>query len=87
MTREQLESSSKERTCTELKKDENARARAEREQNERIVARSEKSKRDKEGSEDGGGRLERRDQTTKRRSKTNICRKQGGHKLENKVTW
>ena len=62
------------------------RARAEREQNERIVARSEKSKKDKEGSEDEEGRLERRDQTTKKRSKNNTGRKQGGLKLENKVT-
>ena len=63
------------------------RARAEREQNERIVARSEKSKKDKEGREDEVARREMSDQTTVRRSKTNTCRQQGGLKLDDKVTW
>ena len=42
MTREQLESSSKERKCTELKNEQNEKwVRAEQEQNERIEARTE----------------------------------------------
>ena len=49
------------------------RASAEREQNERIVARSEKSKKDKEGREDEVARREMSDQTTMRRSKTNTA--------------
>ena len=59
MTREQLESNSKERECTELKKEQNEKwAGAEREQNERVEARSEKSKQDKEGREDEDERRE-----------------------------
>ena len=74
MPREQLESTSKERECTELKNEQNGKwAGAEREQNERVEARSEMSKKDKEGREDEVERREMNDETTVRRSKTNTA--------------
>ena len=74
MTREQLESNSKERKCTELKNEQNEkRAGAEREQNERNEARSEKTKKDKEGREDEVDRREMKDETMVRRRKTNTA--------------
>ena len=60
------------------------RVRAEQEQNERIRARTAKSKKDREGREDEAERREMKDQTIEEQNK--CSRQQGALELGDKVT-